>query len=132
MKQSVLTLAVLAGMLTVPAGANEQYVPLGNLNCISSPGTGANAMVCKFRSFQDGSIEVYVALSEQSDPKKPALMNFNVVSSGKTAYAKGGLSDDFVAGPRRGELIGKKNPGLMLKTVKGPADTGVIRLQAAK
>ena len=131
MKHYALSIAVLAGALAVPAAAN-QYIPLGNLNCVAAPGTGANAMVCKFRSFQDGSIEVYVALSEQSDPAKPALMNFNVVSSGKTPYQKGGLTGDFVTGPVRGELIGRENPGLILKANTGGGDPGVIRLQAAK
>ncbi len=133
MKQYMLTLAVVTGTLAVPAGANEQYIPLGNLNCVSAPGTGANAMACKFHSFQDGSVEVYIALSEKSDPAKPALMNYNVVSSGKTAYSKGGLTGDYVAGTGRGELIGRENPGLMLRAIRGGAsDPGVIRLQAAK
>lgn len=134
MKNIAFSLVVAAGSAVLPAHASEQYVPLGNLECVAAPGTGANAMACEFRSFTDGSAEVYLALAEQPGATKPAVSNWNVVSSGKTEYRKGGLAGDFVAREGQDILIGKENTGLILQPVQSTGAPGpaVIRLQAAK
>lgn len=134
MKLIALAATVLAGSLAVPVSATERYVPLGDLNCIAAPGTGANAMVCEFRSVKDGTAEVYIALAEQPVASKPAAMTWNVASSGETAYRKGGLEGDYVAQNEDGILIGASNTGLILQLVQGAGGSSptVVRLQAAK
>jgi len=134
MKHFALAAAFLAGLQAVPVVATERYVPLGDLNCVAAPGTGANAMVCEFRSVKDDSAEVYIALAEQPVASKPAATTWNVASSGQTAYQKGGLEGDYVAQNEGGILIGTANTGLILQLVQGAGASGpaFVRLQAAK
>ena len=137
MKKLVATLAFIVGSLAAPAGAAEKFEPVGDLNCVAAQGTAANAMLCKFHTFKDGQVEVYIALSEQAGGAGSSPSTWHVLKSGNTAYRKGDLEGDFIggaAGLDGGSLIGKKNASLILQPQQGSGETvpSVIRLKSAK
>lgn len=127
------SMAIALAAQPVPVSAAGKYRAVGDLNCAFAAGGTPNAVLCEYRSFAGGPVELYFALVDQASISRSANVQWDVLALNSSgAYKKGGLSGNYLAGAAglsAGSLYSEGKDSLILQAREGTLEPGVSFFQ---